>query len=131
MHPLRKPLRFSNEKHEKVHNGPNCLTQNGKCCKRWRFIVIFSFPIKIMQKKKIIIIIIIIKNASQRKEKKSSSLEKTFKVGFSPSKKFFICFNESPLKTMKNTFYFILKALLVLKIFKFLFWHFGHVVEMT
>ena len=27
---------------------------------------------------------------------------------------------ESPLKTMKNAFYFILKALLVLKIFKFL-----------
>ena len=36
-------------------------------------------------------------------------------------KEFFICFNESPLKIMKNTFYFILKALLVLKIFKFLF----------
>ena len=36
------------------------------------------------------------------------------KVGFSPSKKnYFICFNESPLKMMKNTFYFILKALFV------------------
>ena len=43
------------------------------------------------------------------------------KVGFSPSKKvIFICFNESPLKMMKNTFYFILKALCTLKIFKFL-----------
>ena len=30
-----------------------------------------------------------------------------------------ICFIESPLKLMKNTFYFILKALFVLKIFKF------------
>ena len=43
------------------------------------------------------------------------------KVGLSPSKK--ICVNwfiESPLKMMKNAFYFILKALFVLKIFKFL-----------
>ena len=32
-----------------------------------------------------------------------------FKVGLSPSKKnWFICFNESPLKMMKNAFYFIL-----------------------
>ena len=30
-------------------------------------------------------------------------------------------FNESPLKMMKNSFYFILKALFVLKIFNFLF----------
>ena len=44
-----------------------------------------------------------------------------FKVGLSPSKKFiFIYFNESPLKMMKNGFYFILKALFVLKIFNFL-----------
>ena len=43
------------------------------------------------------------------------------KVGLSPSKKIiFICFNESPLKVMKNTFSFILKTLFVLKIFKFL-----------
>ena len=34
---------------------------------------------------------------------------------------------ESPLKVMKNAFYFILKALFVLKIFKFLWWLFGHV----
>ena len=46
---------------------------------------------------------------------------KYFKVGFSPSKKvFFICFNDSPSKMMKNAFYFILKALFVLKIFNFL-----------
>ena len=31
-----------------------------------------------------------------------------------------ICFNERPSKMMKNAFYFILKALFVLKIFKFL-----------
>ena len=38
-------------------------------------------------------------------------------------KKFFVCFNDSPLKMMKNALYFILKALFVLKIFRFLsFW---------
>ena len=42
------------------------------------------------------------------------------KDGLSPSKKFIlICFNESSLKMMKNAFYFILKALFILKIFKF------------
>ena len=46
-----------------------------------------------------------------------------------PKKFLFICFNESPLKMMKNAFYFILKALFVFKIFKFLSWHFGHVEE--
>ena len=34
---------------------------------------------------------------------------------------------ESPLKMMKNAFHFILKALFVLKIFKFLAWDFGYV----
>ena len=34
---------------------------------------------------------------------------------------------ESPLKKMKNAFHFTLKALFVLKIFKYLFWLFGHV----
>ena len=37
-----------------------------------------------------------------------------------PKKLIFNCFNESPLKMMKNVFYFILKTLFVLKIFKFL-----------
>ena len=37
-----------------------------------------------------------------------------------PKKFLFICVNESPLKMMKNAFYFILKTLFVLKIFKFL-----------
>ena len=32
---------------------------------------------------------------------------------------FFICINDSPYKMMKNAFYFILKALFVLKMFKF------------
>ena len=35
--------------------------------------------------------------------------------------------NERTLKTMKNSFYFTLKALFVLKIFKFLSWLFRHV----
>ena len=39
----------------------------------------------------------------------------------------FICFDESPLKMMKNAFYFILTALFFLKIFKLLFGLFGHV----
>ena len=43
-----------------------------------------------------------------------------FKVGFSPYRNFFICFNEKPLKMMKNAFYLILKALFILRIFKFL-----------
>ena len=43
-------------------------------------------------------------------------------VAFSPSKKnCVIYFIENPLKMMKNAFYFILNALFVLKIYKFLF----------
>ena len=34
---------------------------------------------------------------------------------------------QSPLKLMKNDFYFTLKALFVLKVFKFLSWLFSHV----
>ena len=42
------------------------------------------------------------------------------KGGLSPSKKIcVICFIESLLKMMKNAFYLILKALFVLKTFKF------------
>ena len=37
-----------------------------------------------------------------------------------------VCFIESPLKMMKNAFYFILKALFVFKIFKFLSLLFEH-----
>ena len=48
------------------------------------------------------------------------------KVGLSPSKKvFFVCFNDSPSKIMKNAFYFIIKALFVL-IFNFFPWLFEH-----
>ena len=32
-----------------------------------------------------------------------------------PSKVVFICFNKNPLRMLKNVFYFILKALFVLK----------------
>ena len=49
------------------------------------------------------------------------------KVGLSPSKKkkiVFICFNDSPSKMMKYAIYFILKALFVLKILRFLSWAF-------
>ena len=55
-------------------------------------------------------------------------LLKDIRVGLSPFKKhFFICFNDNPSKIMKNAFYFILKALFVLKIFKYMSWIFGHV----
>ena len=37
-----------------------------------------------------------------------------------PKKMFFICFNDSPTKLMKNAFNFIVKTLFVLKIYKFL-----------
>ena len=40
---------------------------------------------------------------------------------------FFIFFNDSPLKLMKNVFYIILKSVFVLKIFKFLSLLSGHV----
>ena len=44
-----------------------------------------------------------------------------FKVGHAPFRKVsFICLNEISLKMMNNDFYFILKPLFVLKIFKFL-----------
>ena len=47
-------------------------------------------------------------------------LVKILKVILSPSEKnCFVCFNESPLKTMKNV-YFTLNALSLLEIFKFL-----------
>ena len=54
------------------------------------------------------------------------------KVGVSPSKKnCVICFIEIPLKVMKNDYYFILKALFVLEIFKFLSRRFGQVGKMA
>ena len=53
---------------------------------------------------------------------------KVLKVGLSPSKKVsFVCSNGRPLKMMKNAFYFILKALSILKIFKFLPKLFGQI----
>ena len=44
-----------------------------------------------------------------------------------PNKNCVICLIEIPLKMMKNPFYFILKALFSLRIFKFLSWLFGNV----
>ena len=43
----------------------------------------------------------------------------------------FCTFNDSPSKMMNNAFYFILKALFVLKIFKLLSWLFGHVEKIV
>ena len=51
-----------------------------------------------------------------------------FKIGFIASKKIvFINFNQSPLKLMKNAFYFMLITLFVVEIFAFLFCYFGYV----
>ena len=44
-----------------------------------------------------------------------------------PKKVHLICFNEKPLKMMKNVLYFIIKILCVLKIFKFLTCLFGNI----
>ena len=50
------------------------------------------------------------------------------KVGLSPSKKIYIFnFNGKPFKNDEECFYFILKALFVLKAFNVLSWPFGHV----
>ena len=48
-----------------------------------------------------------------------------------PKRKLFIWFNDSPSKLMKNSFYFILKALSVLKIFKLLSWLFRQAEKMA
>ena len=54
------------------------------------------------------------------------------KVELSPFKKnCVICFNESLLKMMKKACYFILKALFVLKMFKFFSLVFGHIEKAT
>ena len=50
-------------------------------------------------------------------EKSAEDLKSDFHV---PKKFLFICFDESPLKMMKNAFHFISQALFVLKIFKVL-----------
>ena len=47
--------------------------------------------------------------------------EKEFKAGISRStKSVLIDLNKSPLKMMKNAFYFMLKALFVLEVFSFM-----------
>ena len=54
------------------------------------------------------------------------------KVGLSPSKWICsICSNGSPLKMIKNAFYFTLKAPFVLRILTFLSWLFGYIEEMA
>ena len=59
-------------------------------------------------------------------------MDARIKVGLPPSKKNCVIFLiESPLKMKKNAFYFMLKALFVLKIFTFLSWLFGHVGKMA
>ena len=52
----------------------------------------------------------------------------TLEVGVSPSKQDFFLLQ---WKLFKNAFYFVLKALFILKVFKFLSWFFGHVEKTT
>ena len=61
---------------------------------------------------------------------RSAMLGKSYeyvKVGLSPSNFFFNCFNKSSFKLMKNYFYFMLKVLFILEMFKFLSCLFGYV----
>ena len=54
------------------------------------------------------------------KQKNVFFMKKCVLVNISLLLIYFICFNESLLKMMKDVFYFILKAIFVLKISKFL-----------
>ena len=56
--------------------------------------------------------------------KRPKNLKPDFQLA---NKILFICFDVSLLKMMKNAFYFIAKALFVLKMFKFSSWLFGYV----
>ena len=68
-------------------------------------------------------------NSSFKKRNHLRKLTANLKLDCNPQKN--ICFNDSPSKMMKNAFYFILKALFVLKIFKLLSWLFRYVEKMT
>ena len=61
------------------------------------------------------------------KQKNDFLIKKCVLVHISLLLIYFICFNESLLKMMKDVFYFILKALFVLKISNFLSWIFGQI----
>ena len=61
-----------------------------------------------------------LKKTSIPKNRRWNLTENNPKLGLSPSKKVvFLCFNESPLKMMKNVFYFMLKHCLFLRYFNF------------
>ena len=64
--------------------------------------------------------------------KATKTLKAVIKIGLSPS--CFIYFDESPLKMMKNDFYFIFNALKMLfSLLRYLFfsWLFGHIEKMV
>ena len=63
----------------------------------------------------------------EKKSKMIFSRKNTLKDALSSLRQYLAI--ESPLKMMKNAFYFILKALFFLQIFKFLSWLFGHVAK--
>ena len=92
----------------------------GGVSKIWHFCwdVIFEWPLKVFYNPtKLTISIISIAD---------------FKMTLPPSKKVgFICFNRRPLKMMKNAFYFMSKALFLLRYLNFCTKFFGHVGKMT
>ena len=63
-----------------------------------------------------------------KESSKLNELKENLKSNYHlPKKNCVICLIGSPLKMMKNAFYFILKALFVLQLFTFLSRLFGHV----
>ena len=73
----------------------------------------------IMNLKKLFVLLIIIAFSMKVKEIKTKFYQLKSDSHL-PKQNCVICFIESPLPMMKNAFYFILKTLFVLKIFKFL-----------
>ena len=69
---------------------------------------------------RLVILLVFDKNFQEVKSLLGSSAHNPLNSDSDLSKNYVIYFIESPLKMMKNAFYFILKALYVLKIFNFL-----------
>ena len=122
---------FFTEKRLKISNKQNALKVNKKGHKKFLYFTHTYFCKNLfLQKYKKIFCLISLLFGYQWNTSISSSLATFLKVGI--RKKSFrkicgICVIESPLKMMKNVFYFIVKALFVLKIFKFFSRHFGHI----
>ena len=71
---------------------------------------------------------VIVSDAVKGKANRCETLKSDSRL---PKNFIIIRFSDNPSKIMKNAFYFILKALFVLKIFTFLYWLFGHLEKMA